>query len=242
MRLPTPTQAERRFRALVVSVATFVAMFGVGLGFIHYVSKINAPAPHVIAKSYLLHTAELRHAPSLSSSVIDKAVPGTNVDLTGFRAGDQDQRWMALDWNNAPAYVLASELAAPKVIDLHEGANTLKFYLSGMETSESVDEAVKEVDYYTQAFPGDVHGEELRWVLAERVRYLSQQGGPAETDLRHQARQQYEKIAASNGRFSDKARDELMKMASSPEVGAQQQRRRSNRKVDALQVNGGSGT
>jgi hypothetical protein len=208
-------------------------MFGLGLGFIHYVSKADAPALHIVARSYVLRATELRRAPSLTSSVINTAAPGTIVELTGFRTGDQDQRWMALDWNNAPAYILASNLAPPKIIDSNEGANTLKFYLSGMDRSESVDEAVKEVDNFMRAFPGDVHGEELRWILAERVRYLSQNGGPAETDLRRQAHQQYEKIAASNGKYADKARDELMKMASSQEVGAQQ-RRRNTRKVDAL--------
>ena len=37
--------------------------------------------------------------------------------------------------------------------------------------AEDIDEAVKAVDYYVKAFPGDIHGEELRWILAERIRF-----------------------------------------------------------------------
>ena len=90
-----------------------------------------------------------------------------------------------------------------------EGANALKFYMSGMVTTESVDEAVKAVDYYVKVFPSNAHGEELRWVLAERVRVLSQQGGTEGATLRREANQQYQQLVDLNGKYADKARDAL---------------------------------
>ena len=78
-----------------------------------------------------------------------------------------------------------------------------------METTESVDESIKAVDYYAKTYPGNAHTEELRWTLAERARVLSQRGGPEGTDLRHEANQEYQQIVDSNGKLADKARDAL---------------------------------
>jgi hypothetical protein len=232
------SERERRIRAAAVSVMTFVVMFCLGVVFLRRATQPETPV-HVIARSYILHAVELRRAPSLSSAVVDKVAPGVTVNLTGFRTVE-GQRWMTLDWNNAVVYVPAVDLAPPKVVDMNEGANALKFYLLGMETTESVDEAVKSVDYYTRVFPGDAHGEELRWVLAERIRYLSQHAGPAEANLRRLAHQQYEELAASNGKYAGKAHDTLRGMPSFSQEETPP--RRPNRKVNGLQVVGGSGT
>jgi hypothetical protein len=228
----------RRFRAAAVSIATFVFVFILGLVFLRQINQPAIPV-HIIAKSYVLHSAELRHAPSFSSSIAGTVAPGTTVVLTGFRENDQG-RWVKLDWNHAVAYLPANDLSAPRAVDAHDGADALKFYLLGMEAAESVDEAVKAVDFYAQAFPADAHGEELRWVLAERVRILSQHGGSQGPALRRQANQQYQQLVASNGKFAEKARDALARVPSAPDTEARP--RVSSRKAGGLQVIGGSGT
>ncbi len=230
---PRPSKGEKRFRALAVSISTFVVVFALGVIFLHQVHRISAPI-QVIAKSYLLRPVDLRHAPSMGSSIVDKLAAGTNVNLTGYLRGDQGQGWMAVAWKKGVAYVPANELAAPKALDTDEGAKALMFYLNGMATGEDVGDAVKAVDYYVKAFPGDVNGEELRWVLAERIRFLSQQGGPGEAALRQQAEQQYGQLEASKGRFAEKAHEALARHPSAS--GTQLSRPRPSREADRSKV------
>ena len=127
-----------------------------------------------------------------------------------------------------------------------EGANALKFYMSGMETTESVDEAVKAVDYYSKVYPGNAHGEELRWVLAERMRVLSQQASPDAAALRREANQQFQQLVDSNGTFADKGRDALKGIEPVPSAQEPRARRhaasRSKPKSDEIQIISGSGT
>jgi hypothetical protein len=228
----------RRFRAAAVSIGTFVFVFCLGMVFLRQINKPPAFPVHVVAKSHVLHSAELRRAPSYSSSVVGKVVSGASVNLTGFRENDQG-RWMTVDWNNTVAYLPVSDLAVPQPVEASDGANALKFYLLGMEP-DSVDEAVKAVDSYAQAFPKNPHGEELKWVLAERIRSLSQHGGPQGTALRRQANQLYQLLAESNGTYAGKAHDALNRVPTSTEP--QSRAHVSVRKTDSLEIIGGSGT
>lgn len=230
---------QQRLRAIAVSVVTFVVVFCAGYVFMRSIRQPENPVLRVLATASVSHAVELRHAPSLSSAVVDKVSPGTIINVTGAVTGEEGRTWTVLDWNNTVAYVPSSDLTPPKVVEVDGGTNVLKLYLLGME-SESVDDAVKAVDHYAQVFPGDVRGEELRWVLAERIRTLSQHAGPAEADLRRQAHQQYEALAASNGGYSEKARDVLKGLPVPAAGGASSHR--TERKVSGLEIVGGSGT
>ncbi len=233
-----PNQGQRRFRAAAVSIVTFIIVFTLGITFLRRTNQPSFPA-HVVAKSYALRPLVLRHAPSPSASSVDSVAAGSTVDITGFPNGDRGQRWITVQWKNASAYAQANELAPPKPLEV-DGADVLKYYLLGMET-EVIDEAVKAVDYYSRAFPGDVHGDELRWVLAERLRSLAQHGGSGEAvALRRRANQQYEQLMASNGRFAEKAREALAKSPAT--VASETPKHTSARKTDNLEVVGGSGT
>jgi len=242
----TRGKGVRRFRAVGVSIGTFLFVFCLGLAFLRQVSHPSVTVP-VIAKSIVLQSAQLRRTPSPSSSVIGEIAPGTAVNITGFKQSDEG-RWMAVDWNNTVVYLPSEVLAAPKATDADQGANALKFYMSGMETTESVDEAVKAVDYYSKAYPGNAHGEELRWVLAERVRVLSQQSGPDAAALRREANQQLQQLVDLNGKFAAKARDALKGIEATPSASAQEPRTRrhaagrSKPKADEIQIISGSGT
>jgi hypothetical protein len=143
-------------------------------------------------------------------------------------------------------YLPTEVLAAPKATEADEGANALKFYMLGMATTESIDEAVKAVDYYGKAYPGNPRGEELRWVLAERVRVLSQQGGTEGVALRREANQQYQELVDLNGKFADKARDALKGIETNPSRRELRGRRHATGthkpKADQIQIISGSGT
>lgn len=236
----TISERMRKFRAIAVSLVTFVVVFCLGLVFLRQINKPNPPA-HVIAKSQTLHSTELRHSPSLGASIVEKIVPGTAIYITGFRNGDQGL-WMTLDWNHTVAYALASDLTAPLALDATEGASVLKNYLLALDVSESSDAAVKAVDYYAHSFPGNSHRDELRWVLAERLRALSMQSGPKGLELRRQAKEQYEQLAATNDAYGEKARVALAKSPTSQEWVGSAPRSKPARKPDGLQIVDDSGT
>lgn len=169
-------RAVRQLRAASVSILTFVVVFCLGAVFLAQENKASAPV-RVIAKSSVLHRADLRRNPSMDSAIIGNAAPGTSVSLTGFLGGERD-RWVTLNWNNEVVYAPASDLTAPLAVDADEGANVLKFYLSGLQGSESVEAATKAVDYYAKTFPENPRRNELRFILAERVKALSLDGSP----------------------------------------------------------------
>ncbi|MGC2210970.1 MAG: hypothetical protein WA532_12760 [Candidatus Korobacteraceae bacterium] len=240
----TRSKGVRRFRAAAVSIGTFLFVFCLGLAFLRQVNQPGASVP-VIAKSIVLQSAQLRRTPSSSSSVVGQIAPGTAVNITGFKESDEG-RWMALDWNKSVVYLPTEVLAAPKATAADEGANALKFYLLGMVTTESVDEAIKAVDYYVKVFPSNAHGEELRWVLAERVRVLSQQGGTESATLRREANLQYQQLVDLNGQYADKARDALKGIETIPsrkEPRVRQHAASTHKpKADQIQIISGSGT
>jgi hypothetical protein len=157
-------QMQRRFRAAAVSIVTFIVVFVAGIAFMGRMNRPSNPV-HVVAKTYALRATTLRRAPSLSSSTVDNIASGTTLKIAGIPEGEHHERWMTLQWKDGVAYLPVIDLAPPKALSV-DGAAVLKFYLIGMNNTEVTDEAVKAVNYYSQAFPGDVHGDELRWVLA----------------------------------------------------------------------------
>lgn len=232
------SERVRRFRAAAVSLLVFVTVFCLGLAFFRQTHKSGLPV-HVIAKSYALHSTELRYAPSLGSAVVGTLSQGAAVDLTGFREKDQG-RWMTLEWNNTLAYVPASKLTPPLAVDVEEGANVLKFYISGLEASGPVAAAMKAVDYYARAFPDSPHRKELRWILAKRLRALSLDGTPEGLALRRQANEQYEQLAVANGSYAAKASDATAKVPSIQ--GPVNSPHEPELDVDGLQIVDGAGT
>src|SRR6202051_1411111 len=105
----------RRFRAAVVSISTFLVVFCLGMWFLR---QINTPvfSLQTIARARTIRSADLRRAPSSTSSNMGKVSSGTSVNLTGFQENDQG-RWMAVDWNNMVAYLPASALSAPQAVE-----------------------------------------------------------------------------------------------------------------------------
>jgi hypothetical protein len=235
---PAVSPGVRRFRAAVVSISTFLIVFFLGLFFLR---QINKPAFtfQVIAKARMIHSVPLRRTPSSNSSNIGKITSGSSVNLTGFQENDQG-RWIAVDWSGMTAYLPAADVSAPRAVEANEGANALKFYLSGMETAQAANDAVGAVEDYAKTFPGDQHLDELRWLLAERLRLLAQRGGSQGAEFRRQATQQMQQLAAGKGSYAEKARGALER---TPSDG-----RRSALpsivipKKDGIQIIGGSGT
>ena len=228
----------RRFRAAVVSISTFLIVFCLGMFFLW---RINRPAfiPQVIAKAHMIHSTQLRRTPSSNSSNLGKMSSGNPVNLTGIQENDQG-RWVAVDWSGMTAYVPAADISAPRAVESDAGANALQFYLAGMETAEAATDGGSAVEEYAKTFPGDQHADELRWLLAERLRLLAQRGGSQGAEFRRQANQQMEQLAAGRGSFAEKARVALERTPSDahrlarPTIGIP--------KKDEIQIIGGAGT
>ena len=175
----------------------------------------------------------------MSSSSAGQLLPSTTVDITGFRRGDQGL-WMTVVLNGKTAYVPASDLTPPLAVNAEEGANALKLYLSGLD-SDSVDAAVKAVDYYAQTFPSSPHRDELRWILAERLRTLSAGGGSRAAALRSQAKAQYDQLAATNSSYAEKAHDAMAKGPATTQEWVRSPRKTVH-KSDEFQIVDDSGT
>ena len=227
--------AVRRFRAAVVSISTFLIVFFLGMFFLRMINK-PVITIQVIAKAHMVHATAARRSPSSNASNLGKLISGTPVNVTGYQESDEG-RWMSLDWNDTVAYVPAADVSAPVAINT-QGADALKFYIGGIENVEPAREAKGAVDQYAKAFPGDAHIDELRFVLAERLRAISSHAGPQAAELRNQSTQLFEQLAAGNGSFAEKARAAL----TVPSTAHPPRSRVATPKKEALQIIGGSGT
>ncbi|HWR35690.1 MAG TPA: zinc ribbon domain-containing protein [Clostridia bacterium] len=208
---PASSYSDRRskqYRAMLVSVFTFCVVFGLGLATMRYIERRDAITVPVIATTYALHAIDIKRSASPASSTAGNIGAGSVVSITGFEAADTTHRWLKLHWKGAPGYVDADSMAPPKAAVAESGFEALKFYLLGLAQPDLIGDAVEAVDYYGKAFPGNPHVHELRWIVAERGRYLAQRGKLSKDWLR-KTREQYEQVAASDNAFAEKARAAL---------------------------------
>lgn len=194
-----------RQRAALVSIATFILVFVLGLIFIARMKWNSDAKPRVIAKSYILRSTAARRAPAHSSAEIARLSPGDVIDISDFRANDDASRWAATEWNGATAFIPISDFAPPKIVSADRGADLLKFYLLGMNEPNVVPDAAQAIEHFATTFPAAANVAELRWLLADRARHLAAQSAQRDALLR-EARNQYEILAQSSGDYSERAR------------------------------------
>ncbi len=107
-----------------------------------------------------------------------------------------------------------------------------------MSAAEQAREAQGAVEQYAKAFPGDARIDELKFSLAERLRAVSSNAGPQGAELRTQATQLFQQLAAGNGSYAEKARAAL----SVPATTRPSRSKVAPPKKETLQIIGGSGT
>jgi len=224
--------ARRRLRAAVVSVGTFVLVFALGILFLRLLEMPNGLA-QAVAQTRAVDSAELRRSPSHTSSIAGMVTPNTALHVTGVQQNAQG-RWMVLQWKNGAAYVLASQVAAPRITAADGGVEVLEFFMESMESPAAVEGARGSVDQFAKSFPRRPEGERLRWLLAERMRILAQRGGGQGESLRKQANEQYQQLADGGGSFAEKARA-ILQPGSGALAAAQAGSRRNSRRGSKTQ-------
>ena len=226
----------KQFRAIAVTAVAALFVLCVVL-FILRPADDPSRLIRVVARSSVLHATGLRRSPSGGSAVIDKVSPGIALEVTGSQHGEQGL-WLGVKWNNAIAYAPAHDLTPPQAIDADSGASVLKVYLTELEASDPIDLAVKSVDYFAQVFPSNPQRDELRWILAERLRSLSASSGSKGPALRRQADEQYEQLTATNGSYAQKSRDALARISPHQDGGSggAAQTRKTAHKENGLQI------
>lgn len=190
-------------KAISVSVATFLVVF-FGVMYLTHRFQPNTERP-VIATSYMLRDGKLHRTAGPESAIAGQILAGTLVEIVGF-SGDGEQHWVAVKWAGKQAYISAQEIGPPKPGNPDGGFDVLKFYVANLNDPSLVPEAVKAVGYFNDAFPSErAKGDELRWVLAERARYIASRAKSPE-ELLNAARKQYEILIAKGSPYADKAK------------------------------------
>ena len=170
-----------------------------------------------IGQSYILEQASLRKEPSLRAPVIQKLEAAEKVNITQYAFDDMGNHWFGISGQGIDGYVLAREVAPPKATEPEEGSKALRHSLLALDNTAVLPEAAVAVDYFRSAFPASPHGDELRWLLAERTRALAEHSDRRQALLRR-AGELYAKIAQGNGQFAEPARRALAQLP--PEIGA----------------------
>jgi hypothetical protein len=112
----------------------------------------------------------------------------------------QGRRWFAVQRENSEEFVGVTDIAPPKVHQTEAGSQMLRVWLLSLSDPELVSEALGAVNYFCAQNPGSARCEELRWVMAERLRSLAQKSD--NPDLLAKSRELFKNIAEGKGRMS----------------------------------------
>jgi hypothetical protein len=197
--------SQQRFR-LVAGVALAVCI-AAGLS-LYFIRSHSGGAPPVIAQTYVLHATSMRvNASPDAAPVID--FQGSEIlNITSFTIDMMGNRWFRVTTKDISGYVHTQDVAPPRATDPEKGFEALRHWLLGMDDPSVLSEAEKAVEYYRNTYPASSHGDEARWLLAERTQNLAE-GSDQRNVLLASAREQYQKLAEAGGEYAERARQAL---------------------------------
>jgi hypothetical protein len=197
--------AQERFR-IVAGIAVAV---GLVLGLSLYLIRRRSAKPlAVIAQSYILHPTSMRTSAAPDAAPVKDFQGSEIVDITDYAIDMMGNRWFRITSDGVGGYVRTRDVAPPKAQDPEKGFEALRQWLMGMDDASTLGEAQQAVDFYQNTYPTSSHGDEIRWLLAERTRALA--AGPDQhRALLASAREQYRKIAEGGGEYAGRAREAL---------------------------------
>jgi hypothetical protein len=228
--------AQKRFR-IVAGIALAVGIVA-GLA-LYFIRRSPAGAPAVIAQSYVLHSTSMRASPTPDAAPVKDFQGSEIVNITDDAIDVMGNRWFRITSEGLGGYVRTQDVAPPRAQDPEKGFEALRHWLLAMDDPSVLGEAEQAVEYYRNTYPANPHGDEIRWLLAERTRNLAEG-----SDQRHavlaSAREQYRKIAEAGGEYADRARQALEQLPTDSPSG--ETRRSAQSSTLGFSVVGGSVT
>lgn len=200
--------AQKRFR-IVAGIGLAV---GIAAGLtLYFIRRPSGGTQAVIAQSYILQPTSMRASPAPEAAPVKDFQGSEIVNITDDAIDMMGNRWFRITSGGIVGYVRTQDVAPPKAQDPETGFEALRHWLLGMDDPSVLGEAQQAVEYYRNSYPASSHGDEIRWLLAERTRSLAEGSGHHRA-LLASAREQYQKIAEAGGEYADRARETLEKL------------------------------
>jgi hypothetical protein len=207
--------AQRRF--LIVGSVALAA--GVAAGLVLFLLRSPAGGSlSVIAQSYVLHPCSMHTSPSPDAAPAKDFQGSEIVNITDYAIDMMGNRWFRITSEGVGGYIRTQDVAPPKARDPEKGFEALRHWLLGMGDASVLGEAQQAVDFYRSTYPTSPHGDEIRWLLAERTRALAA-GSSQRRALLASAREQYQKIAEEGGEYAARAREALENLPTGSSFG-----------------------
>ena len=178
-----------------------------------YVYAIRGRIPTgPIARSFVAaqDSVPMRKEPSNDAPPVKSLQPSQKVDITECVYDSAGNRWFRVTSDDISGFVRTEDVAPPEATKANPegGFVALRHSLLHLGDPAMLDYAREAVDYYHSIFPGNVHADELRWLLAEQTRELAERSDRSR-NLLASAREQYRKLAESGGEYAARAREAL---------------------------------
>ena len=197
-------RAERRLRLIALAV---IALIILGGGALLVKWLISAKTYEVLGQSYALNPISMRTQAAFGAPPVKDLEVGEVVTISEYTHDLEGNRWFRVTAGSINGYVPAHDLAPPKSNDPEKGYEILRHSLMTVDSPAVLSLATRAVELYHASHPASTHYDELRWLLAERTRQVSESTRSAGTG--EAARQIYEEIAKGQGEFSGRAREVL---------------------------------
>jgi hypothetical protein len=205
-------QQPGQMKAVIVAFSVFlvIVLFGVS----RMMRSNSATLSPVKATSFAVHNAALHLEASDQSGVGRAITNGTIVRLTRIVRDNTGRPWYMVTEDGKEMAIKVDDVAPPKVSEPEEGSKMLQAWLLQFDHPELAQDAVQAVNYFCSEFPTSGHCDELRWVAAQRLRYLAQHSAKSR-ELISQTRELFKTLATQNGPHSEEARKSLDSLAES---------------------------
>jgi hypothetical protein len=196
--------AQQRLRviagvAIAVSVAAGVAIF--------LTRSTWRGTPAVIGQTYVLAPVAMRSRAAADAPPVKDLKASEVLNITDLTHDVMGNRWFRVTSADVSGYLRTQDVAPPRSTDPEKGFEILRHSLMGLADPEVLPAATQAVSLYQTSFPASPHKEELRWLLAERTREMSERSRTKA--LLASARELYAEIAAGGGEFAERARQAL---------------------------------
>ena len=201
-------------KAILIAVVVFLVVVLVGVSRLFRYNSAGLESS-VKATSFTLHNAALHLKAGDETGVARTAPTGSIVRLSRIVRDNTGRAWFLVREDGKDLAIIVTDVAPPKVSEPGEGSKMLQAWLLAFDKPELGSDAVQAVNYYCSQFPTSPHCEELRWVAAERFRYLGQRSSK-HSELLAQSRDLYKTLASQNGTHAEEARKTLQTLPAEP--------------------------